>query len=102
MRGKEVYHQSTLFSLTCLQSGQEAEDHAGRRHRFYVYQHAFQGDGSQHPTRYQGAVGAHAGCWPQVGQNGLTWLTLFFKPSRSLHMYAAFSPFKSDIELFVL
>lgn len=79
MRGKETYHQSTFFSLSCLQCVQEAEDHAGGRHSVYLYQHAFQSHGSQHPTRHQGAAGAHDGCRPQVGQNGLTRLTVMFK-----------------------
>ncbi len=64
-----VYERKGDLPLICLQ---EAEDHAGGRYSVHLYQHAFQSHGSQHPTRHQGAAGAYAGCWPQVGQNGFT------------------------------
>lgn len=65
------------FSLSRLYYVQTTEDHAGGCHSFYLYQHAFQSHGSQHPTRHQGTPGTHAGCWPQVHCNDSAVLIIY-------------------------
>lgn len=72
MKRKRDLPREHVFSFSRLPCVQETEDHAGGCHSVYLYQHALQGHGSQHPARHQGAAGAYAGCGPEVGQNGFT------------------------------
>lgn len=56
-----VHFSLVLVLCVCVK---ETKDNASGCDSVHLYQHAVQSFGPQHPTRHQGAAGAHAGCGP--------------------------------------